>query len=146
MSFNTRKFHMRTEQARESAIALIRNLPVDDLRPIMITVEEFKKARTLDQNALMWSGPLKDISEQAWLDGRQFSAEIWAHYLKEQLLPEEYDEQLCMPGYVKWNFDPAGARVLVGSTTKLSVKGFAQYLEQVFAFGASLGVIYHVKE
>jgi hypothetical protein len=136
---------MRTEQARESAIALIRNLPLDDLRPIMVTVEEFKKSRKLDQNALMWGGPLKDISEQAWLEGRQYSDEIWAHYFKEQFLPDEFDEELCMPGYEKWNFDPAGGRVLVGSTTKLTVKGFAQYLESVYAFGANLGVIYHVK-
>lgn len=141
-----RTFYMRTEQARESAIALIRNLPLNEKKPMMVVVEPFKAPRKLDQNALMWSGPLKDISEQAWLDGRQYSAEVWAHYFKVQLLPEEYDNELCLSGYEKWNFDPSGARVLVGSTTKLTVKGFAQHLEAIYAFGGSLGVQFSTKE
>jgi hypothetical protein len=136
---------MRTEQARESAIALIRNLPLDEKKPISVTVEPYKAPRKPDQNALMWAGPLRDISEQAWLDGKQFSAEVWAHYFKVQLLPEEYDNDLCLSGYEKWNFDPSGARVLVGSTTKITVKGFAQHLEAIYAFGGSLGVHFHEK-
>jgi NinB protein. len=146
MNFAKRKFELRSEQARQSAIDLIRNLPLCESKPLMITVEAFKKQRGLDANALMWAGPLKDISEQAWLDGRQYSAEIWAHYFKEQLLPDEFDDELCLSGYEKWAFDPAGNRVLTGSTTKLTVKGMAQHIEAIHAFGASLGVIYHTKE
>lgn len=140
MAFPKRRFELRTEQARESAIVLIRNLPLHDSKPMTVTVEEFRKPRKNEQNALMWSGPLKDISEQAFLEGRQYSAEVWSHYLKVQLLPEECDPELCLAGYEKWDYDPAGERVLVGSTTKLTVKGFAQHLEAIYAFGASLGV------
>jgi hypothetical protein len=45
----------------------------------------------------------------------------------------------------KWDYTPNGDRILVGSTTDLTVKGFSQYLEQVHAFGSSLGVMFHVR-
>lgn len=145
-AFEKRQFFMRNAQARESAIALIRNLPLDDKRPITVTVEQFRPARKPDQNALMWAGPLKDIAEQAWLDGRQYSTEVWAHYFKVQFLPEQFDPELCRDGFQKWQFDPMGQRVLTGSTTQLTVKGFSEYLEQVYAFGGSLGVQFTAKD
>ncbi len=122
------------------------NLPIDPERPIEVIFREEKKARTPDANARMWAGPLKDISEQAWLHGRQFSDEVWHHYFKEKYLPDFDDqefESLTKEGYRKWDFDPEGDKVLVGSTTQLTRKGFAIYLEQVMAFGASLGVMFH---
>lgn len=146
MKFTKRVLYLRNEQVRETLHNLVKNLPLDDAKPLQVTIEEFRKKRGLDANALYWAGPLRDISEQAWLNGRQFSAEIWAHYFKEQLLPEECDPELCLSDYEKWSFDPAGERVLIGSTTQLTVKGFAQHIEAVMAFGASLGVIFHVKE
>lgn len=148
MTFAKRRFEMRTDQARQSALDLIRNLPLDDKKPLVVTVEEFRQARKPDQNALMWAGPLKDISEQAWLDGRQFSAEVWHEFFKRNLLPEddENDEGLVKVNYRKWDIDPAGERVLIGSTTELTVRGMARYITELEAFGANLGVIYHVKE
>lgn len=144
--FTRRPFFLKDEGVRQTLLKVIANLPIDEVKPLHIVIEEYKKKRGLDSNALMWAGPLKDISEQAWLDGRQYSAEIWAHYFKEQLLPEEYDHELCLNGYEKWAFDPAGNRVLIGSTTQLTVKGMAQHIEAIHAFGASLGVLFHEKE
>lgn len=43
----------------------------------------------------------------------------------------------------KRGIGPAGNRILVGSTTQLLKRGFALYLQQVEAFGAGLGVIFH---
>lgn len=34
-------------------------------------------------------------------------------------------------------------RVLAGSTKNLTVKGFSEYLEQIYAFGAEQGVEFH---
>jgi len=135
-----RKFILRDERVRDSLLALVRNLPIDPLRPVEVVAREEVKARKADQNALMWAGPLKDISEQAWLDGRQFTAETWHIYFRRQLLPEEYDPELCLESYRKWDIDPAGDRVLVGSTTQLTIRGMAQYIEALEAFGSSLGV------
>lgn len=146
MTFAKRKFEMRSEQARESLLALVRNLPLDDKKPLQVVIEEYRPVRKLDQNALYWSGPLRDIAEQAFLDGRQYSAEIWAHYFKVQFLPEDFDPIQCKDGYVKWQFDPMGERILTGSTTQLTVAGFSAYLEQIFAFGGSLGVEFSTRE
>lgn len=140
-----RPFRLVSEEVRERIIAAIRHLPLDPLRPIEVVFQEEQKKRKLDQQALLFSGPMKDISEQAWFEGRQHSIPVLHHWCKEQFLPEEYDQELCMEGYVKWDFDPSGNRVLVGSTKQLTVKGYSDYLEQVYAFGAALGVEFHAR-
>lgn len=139
----TRKILLGAERQRDTLLALVQHLPIDPIRPLEIVVREEVKARKMDQNALMWVGPLADMAEQAWIENRKFSAEVWHEFLKKEFLPEEFDPELCKEGYAKWDFDPAGDRVMVGSTTQLTIKGFSQYLEQVFAFGANLGVQFH---
>lgn len=141
--FNRRVIVLRAEEQRERALALIRNLPLDSEKPLQIVVDECQPLRKPDQNALMWSGPLRDIADQAWLEGRRFSAEAWHELLKRELLPEEFDPVLCREGYEKWTITPKGDRALIGTTTKLTVKGMASYLESLYAFGASLGVSFH---
>lgn len=141
--FDKRRILLRGQEQVERAIALLRNVPLDPDKPLELIVREEVKARKLDQNARMWSGPLKDLSEQAWLEGRQFSPEVWHEFAKRNFLPDEFDPELCLEGYRKWGFDPAGERVLIGSTTQLTVKGMSQYLEQLYALGGSLGVEFH---
>lgn len=144
--FTLRKIVLRGSEQVERAIALLRSVPIDDKKPLEVVVREEVKARKLDQNALMWVGPLKDIAEQAWVDQRQYSDAVWHHHFKELFLPDEYDAELCKDeSYRKWVEGIDGEPVLVGSTTDLTIKGFAQYLEQVYAFGANLGVEFHTK-
>ena len=144
--YATRAFLVSSEQVRENLIAAIRNMPVDPKKPLQVLIREEVKVRKLDQQALMFAGPLRDISEQTWFEGRQYSVEVLHEYLKRELLPEEFDPELCVENYRKWDIDPSGNRVLVGSTKQLTVKGFSQHLEAVFAFGAALGVLFHTKE
>jgi hypothetical protein len=141
--FEQRKLLLRGPEQVERAIALLRNVPLDADKPLELLIREEAKARKLSQNDLMWAGPLKDLAEQAWLDGRQYSAEIWHTFCKRNFLPEEFDPELCKEGYRKWDVDPAGERVLVGSTTQLTVKGMSQHIEQIHALGGSLGVEFH---
>lgn len=143
--FQTREILLRTEQQRTILLALVENLPLDADKPLQVLVREQVKARGMDQNALMWVGPLADIAAQAWVAGRQYSAEVWHEKFKRDYLPEEYDEDLTKEGYRKWDIDPDGNRVLIGSTTQLTKRGFAEYLTQVEAFGASLGVQFGVR-
>jgi hypothetical protein len=138
--FATRQFFLRGVQQRGILMALIPNLPLDEEHPLEVVIREPVKARGLDQNALMWVGPLADIASQAWVGGRQYSAEVWHEQFKREYLPEEFDEELTKEGYRKWDYTPNGDRVLIGSTTQLTKKGFSQYLTQVEAFGAGLGV------
>jgi hypothetical protein len=127
----------------EHAIAQLRRAPLDPLRPLELLIREEVRGRKPDQNALMWAGPLRDIAEQVRTEGRQYSAEVWHEYFKKAFLPEQPDPELTKDGYEKWAFDPDGDRVLIGSTTQLTVRGFSQYLEQVHAFGAEFGVVFH---
>lgn len=120
------------------------NLPVGQELECVFRKEQ--KVRGMDANARMWVGPLKDIAEQAWVNGRQFSAEVWHEHFKRQYLPEDNDPEihlLAKEGYRKWDFDPAGNRVLIGSTTQLLKRGFALYLQQMEADGAQMGVMFH---
>lgn len=141
--FEKRPFLLKSEDVRERIIALVRNLPVDADKPLQVIVQEYKEPRKLDQQALLFAGPMKDIAEQAWIGGRQYSVEVLHEYLKRELLPNAFDPELCLDGYVKWSSDPSGNPVMVGSTKKLTKKGYSAYLEGVFAFGAALGVVFH---
>ncbi len=146
MSFQKRVIYLRSGQQVDTLLALIPNLPLDADKPLQITIEEYRPARKPDQNALMWAGPLKDISGQAYLEGRRYTAEVWHEFFKREFLPDHFDADQCRDGYVKFTSDPKGNQVLVGSTTQLTVRGFSTYLEQVLAFGANLGVQFHEKE
>lgn len=138
--FQTRTMRLVSHVVRDSAVRLLGNLPLDPDKPLELVIREERKARAPDHNAAYWSGPLRDIATQAWIDGRQYSAEVLHEHYKREYLPEEADPELTCEGYRKWDFTPAGERVLVGSTTQLTRKGFALYLVQVEAFGAQLGV------
>ena len=143
--YPTRSILITSEKSLETVAQVLRYLPIDNKKPIEIVIREHVKKRKLDQNALYWSGPLKDIADQAYIDGRQFSIDTWHYDLKSEFLPEDCElitEELVknISTYEKWSVTPRGDRILTGSTTDLSVKGFAQFLEQVYAYGANLGV------
>jgi hypothetical protein len=144
--FTARTIYLIGPVQLKTALALLPNLPLDPDHPLEIVIREKVKKRKLDQQALLFAGPMRDISEQAWLDKRQFSVEVWHTWCKQKFLPEDFDPELCLEGYRKWDIDPEECRILIGSTTQLTVKGYSQYLEQVFAFGSSLGVEFHTKE
>src|SRR5690606_14723641 len=128
----------------EAAIAATRNAPLGPDKPLEALLREEVKARKPDQNALMWVGPLADIAEQGYVNGRTYAADVWHEFFKREYLPEEFDPALCKEGYRKWDYTPDGSRVLVGSTTQLTVKGFAQYLTKVEAYARiELGVQFH---
>lgn len=145
--YPTRKIRLVGELQRNHAIVLLHSLPIDDKKPLEIVIREEVKPRRVDQNSLMWSCQLKCIAEQAYVNGRTYSAEVWHEHFKELFLPEffdspEHEAEFVKPGYKKRDCTPGGAILLVGSTTELTIKGFAIYLQQVEAFGAQLGVIY----
>lgn len=146
LPYPLRKILLVGEEQRERAIAALRNAPIDPARALEFVLREEVKARKPDQNSLMWAGPMKDIAEQGYVNGRTYSAKVWHEHFKEMYLPEDFDPALCKEKYRKWDFKPSGERVLVGSTTELTVRGFALYLTQVEAYAASeLGVVFHVK-
>ena len=124
----------------ETAINAIQNAPIDIERPLEVIIREEQKGRSLSANALMWAGPLNDIASQAWVHGKQYSALIWHEYFKEKFLPDFPDPTQVKEGYRKYEETPDGKRILIGSTQKLTKHGFSLYMEQIYAYGADLGV------
>ncbi|MCV5968699.1 recombination protein NinB, partial [Lactococcus petauri] len=66
----------------ETVIQLVKNMPLDPIAPIEVVFREQVKVRKPTQNSLLWAGALSDIASQAWVNGRQFSAEVWHEYFK----------------------------------------------------------------
>lgn len=130
-------------RTKEIALQKVQEVDISDEKEVVI--RERKKHRGLNQNALMWSSAIKDIAAQVWPDGVQYSADTWHEYFKQKFLPEEASDE-TVDGYVKWDFLPNGNRYLKGSTTQLTKKGFAVYLEKIYAFGAQHGVQFGVRE
>lgn len=146
MPYQQQKVILIDEARRKLAIAKLENAPLG----VECIVRAPVKVRQASQNSLYWAGPLTDIAEQAWVRGRQYSAEVWHEFAKREFLPEDNDPDLARQvrnpeQWHKWDMTPNGERVLVGSTTDLTVHGFGVYLEQVYAYGASCGVLFSTK-
>lgn len=136
-------YRIINKAVQSNCIAMVYNLPLDG--SMEVVVRQYVRKRRDIANALYWVR-LAEISEQAWLGGRQYSPEIWAEYMKAQYLPEQYEEGITLDGYEKYAILPDGSRSVIGSTTKLTTKGFAEYLTQVEVFGAELGVQFSARE
>jgi hypothetical protein len=138
--FVTKTIRLVGTDQRNTALEMIPRLPLDSKKPLELVVREEVKTRGLDANARMWVGPLKDISDQVRINGRRLTTKGWHEIFKRLYLPEMFDPELCKEGYQKWDFDENGEPILIGSTTELTVKGFAIYLEELTADGANRGV------
>ena len=131
---------------QSNAIMVVRNLPTDGT--IEIAIRPRRKTRSPSQNALMWGARLRDISQQAWVQGRQFSEDCWHEFLKAEYLPEGDEPNIAElvkdpAKYHKWEWMPDGSRRLSGSTTQLTTRGMVMYMTQVEAYAAQdLGVMF----
>lgn len=140
INYLTKTIRLIGTAQKEVAINAIQNAPIDSEYPLEVIIREEQKARSLSANALMWAGPLNDIANQAWVHGKQYSALIWHEYFKEQFLPEFANPEITKEGYKKYEETPDGRRILIGSSSKLTKHGFSIYMEQIYAYGANLGV------
>ncbi len=89
-----------------------------------------RRKRTKQQNKRYWGkGVLAQIAEQAILEGKRYSAEIWHEQFKRQFIGVEE-----LP-----NGDVVGM-----SSADLSTTDFSDFCTQVEAWAASeLGVVFH---
>lgn len=131
--YRKRTIVIKSDQQKELACAAVRNAPAG----VEVVIREPVRVRGLDANGYYWMR-LGEISEQAWLGGRQYSKEVWHHYAGINLMPEEVTTK---GGEIrsKWVEVPSGDPIVI-STTQLERRCFAEYTTAVEAFGASLGV------
>jgi len=128
-----KKYRIDSKYAKVNAMKAINDLPEDG--KMVVELKKYTKQRSTGQNAMVWVALLADFSMQVEIDGRKFSPEVWHEQLKRNFLPDEFDEELTLPGYKKWDFLPDGSMKMVGSTTKLTTKGMSEYIEACYAYG-----------
>lgn len=86
-----------------------------------VTVSIHKTKRNIEQNKLLHA-MLSEIASQAWVNGKQYNAEIWKDFFKREFL-----------GVVEL---PNG-QVMAVSTSKLKVKAFAEFVQKVEVYAVS---------
>ena len=86
--------------------------------PMQVDIQPEATKRSLQQNRRYWA-VLNQISEQAWVEGRQYSSECWHELAKRKFIG-------CI--------DLPGGGLLAMSTTGLSTKEFAEYCQRVEAW------------
>lgn len=98
--------------------------------PLRIILTSEERKRNNQANRFYWGAVLRNIAEQAWVNGQQFSAEVWhEHYARKFGVCED----VTLPN----------GEVIVRrkSTTDMSEKEFSEYTTRVQADAASnLGV------
>lgn len=98
--------------------------------PIRLIVTTDEKKRNAEQNRFYWGVALRDISEQAWVDGKQFDKDTWHEYFARMF--GVCDEITLPDGEIITRRK---------STTQMSVGEFSAYMERVQAWASNnLGV------
>jgi hypothetical protein len=129
------------EAAHEAARLAYANAQaiLDNGKPVHITCQEYEQDRSLRQNRYYWGACIREISEQATIEGQRWSGEAWHELFRRMFLGYEI-EKVRVAGRKR-----AVINRRLKSTAKLKVKAFNLYLEKVQAFAASdLGVHFSV--
>lgn len=112
-------------------------LLIADGHEVRMLVEPVQDDRSLRQNRFYWGVVLKEISQQARIEGQLWSAEAWHELMKRTHLGYEI-ERVKVAGRKRTTVIRR-----LRSTSTLKVKAMAKYLDQVLAFGATdLGVVF----
>jgi len=144
-----RQFILRSLQNFESLVHFLEaNWPQlsREETPIEVKCSIYQKSRTNDQLAVLWAGILQPMSDQAWIGGRQYSAETWHEFMKKTHIPAIAADQTEPGTHVKndskiWEYMPDGERQFCGSTAMLTKRGMAEYITRCEAYAVSeLGV------
>lgn len=88
-----------------------------------LVLRPMKSKRSIEQNK-RYHAMLRDLSEIAWLDGRQYAPDAWAEYFKQ--------------AFIGWDDLPGGGRRGI-STTTLSVQEFGDYMARIEQWSAEHG-------
>lgn len=125
-----KQFILRQPVHFQNCVAFLANVweaASKDGKPIAVTIAPEKTKRNLQQNRY-YHALLKQIEEQAWVEGRQYSAEVWHEMAKRKFI-----------GFI----DLPGGGCIGQSTTSLSVGEFAEFTSQVEAWASQeLGVYF----
>lgn len=121
-------FELRTNQAKQSAISTIQNVPLDQNLAVRIV----KKNRTLEQNSKMWAMLAELEAQVPVYHGIQMTKEKYKDLFTGSLNGCEFVP--AVGGY--------GMVGIGGSSSKLSTAQMADLITMIEMFGAENGVVF----
>ena len=85
------------------------------------TIKGWRESRSISQNSLYWKW-MAELSNQAKIDGNEFSGEVWAEFFKKYYCPDRVVEM------------PLGESSTIKTTTKLDTGEMHHYLSNIQAW------------
>ena len=123
-----KQFFLREPRHLEALLAFLDQnwkAMADQGTPMAVTLTDAKAKRSTQANRYYWA-LLNQIAEDAWIEGRQYSAEVWHDYMKRRFIG---------------SIDLPGGQTMAESSASLNTAEFAKYTEQVEVCAAQeLGV------
>ena len=135
MSVIYREFPLRAPSAWTALVAFIKanaQACLDRGHTLRVIVTEDEKRRNSEQNRRYWGYILKTISDQAWVNGRQFDKDVWHEWFARKF---GVCEDITLPN----------GEIIVRrkSTTDMTIGEFSEYMNLVESDAAhDLGVIF----
>lgn len=128
-----REFQLRSPSTWSNVLAFVKanaKACIDRGEPLRLIITSDEKKRNAEQNRFYWGVALRDIAEQAWVDGRQYDKDTWHEYFARMF---GVSDELTLPD---------GEIILRRkSTTQMTVGEFSAYTERIQAWAANnLGV------
>lgn len=110
----------------QNCLNAIANLDVE--KKWDVTIEPHKAKRSGAQNSLYWLW-MREISRQADIEGEKYDKDVWHYFCASHFI-----------GHITVEAKGVTHRIPAKSTTKLSVKEFTAYLNEIEAEFLSRGV------
>ena len=128
-----REFHLKTPAAWEPFVNFVKanaKAMSEGGTPLRLIVTSSETKRNAEQNRRYWGYVLKTIAEQAWVQGKQFTPDVWHEFFARRY-------GICDEVVL-----PDGEIILRRrSTTEMTVGQFCEYMNQVEAHAVlELGV------
>lgn len=128
-----REFTLKNGGVWNAVVAFIKaNAPIfaDKGEPLRLIVTAEERQRNQQQNRFYFGAVLKQVSEQAWVNGTQYDKDTWHEYFARKY--GILDELTLPDGEIITRRK---------STTQMSVGEFSEYLDAVQSYaGGTLGV------
>ena len=117
---------MQNELQRRTVLKRIQAFPLGD-SGFDVRFQEHQFTRTAEQNNLLWPGAYRPI----------------ARYLSEKnnrIITDWHVHEICKQRIAPHETNPIDGKVYPKSTTKMTKSEFSEYLEEVWSWGAEMGV------
>ncbi|VVE82886.1 recombination protein NinB [Pandoraea sputorum] len=128
-----REFQLRSPSIWTNVLAFVKanaEACLEKGEPLRVIVTSDEKKRNAEQNRFYWGVALRDISEQAWIDGKQYDKDTWHEYFARMF---GVSDELTLPD----------GEIITRrkSTAQMTIGEFSIYVNQVQAWAANhLGV------